>query len=118
MIRLGAVLAVLALSAPAAAQPLPFEGKWAVELDGCKAGASVPDRMRPITLTRRKVTTPFMTCDFTSVKPGGASWRVEAACTATATKEKGRESFGFALIGDLLHWSWGADTATFRRCPT
>lgn len=117
MIRVIAALAVLALIPPAAAQPLAFEGTWAVELAACKAGNSALDRVPPIVLTKRNVVTHFMTCEFTSVLPGGVSWRVEAECTATDGKDKAKELFGFALIGELLHWSWDKETATFHRCP-
>ncbi len=78
-------------------------------------GAAKPGEPPPVILTRSTLTSPFMTCTFSSVLPGGVSWRVEADCTDG--KAKGHEFFGFAVLSELLHWSWDKQTVTFRRCP-
>jgi hypothetical protein len=102
-----------ALSAvTAAAQPLPFEGKWAMKAELCQAGEGQPP---PVHLTARRLDSPTMSCEFSSVLPGGVSYRVAADCTAG--KERGHEFFTFAKLGDLLYWSWGTRTEGFVRCP-
>lgn len=115
MIRLLSVLAFLSHASATSAQPLPFEGRWAQQAAWCTA--LPPGQPAPVSLTRQKLTSPAMTCDFTSVKPGGVMWRVEADCTITETMERGSDFFGFTVLDDLLHWSWGDRTVTFRRCP-
>jgi len=115
MIRFLSVLAALSLAAPAAAQPLSFEGRWAQQTAWCTS--LPPGRPAPVVLTRQRLTSPAMTCDFTSVKPGGVMWRVEADCVVTETKERGSDFFGFTVLDGLLHWSWGDRTVTFHRCP-
>ena len=56
-----------------------------------------------------------MTCDFTSVLPGGISFRVEAACDTNG--EKGNEFFTFAVMDGRLYWSGAGKTQGFERCP-
>ena len=115
MIRFISGLTALSLAVPAAAQPLSFEGRWAQQSAWC---TSLPSgRPAPVVLTRQRLASPAMTCDFTSVKPGGVMWRVEADCVVTETKERGSDFFGFAVLDGLLHWSWGDRTVTFHRCP-
>jgi hypothetical protein len=58
-----------------------------------------------VVLNRQKLTSPAMNCDSTSVKPGGVTWRAEADCTITETKERGSDFFGFTVLDCLLHWS-------------
>jgi hypothetical protein len=103
------------LPAPAA-EPLPFEGKWALRAEWCQSHPGPPseERPQPIMLTARRLVTDVMACEFTSVLPGGVSFRVEADCIAGA--ERGHEFFGFARIGDRLHWSWAGQTGTFVPC--
>ncbi len=110
-------LVIALLSSPASAQPLPFEGRWAQQAAWCDPAARPADGLPPIVLTRRKLDAGMMTCDFTSVKPGDTSYRVEANCVVAATKERGRELFGFSRVEDVLHWTWGDRTLTFQRCP-
>jgi hypothetical protein len=105
------LLALLAVD-PAAAQPLPFEGKWAMKAEWCEAKDGQPP---PIRLTARRLDAIIMTCDFTSVLPGGASHRVEADCVAG--KDRGQEFFGFAKLDDRLYWSWDSHTEGYVRCP-
>jgi hypothetical protein len=117
-VRLGiAAFALAALPcAGAAAQTLPFEGKWALQADRCNIAPGSTQPSQPITLTaKRLVAAPFMSCDFTSVLPGGISFRVEAACDANG--EKGHEFFTFAVLNGRLYWSWGDKTQEFERCP-
>jgi hypothetical protein len=100
----------------ATAQTLPFEGKWALRTDRCAVAAGSTEPGQPIVLTaQRLVAAPFMTCDFTSVLPGGMSFRVEAACDAGG--QKGHEFFTFAVLSGHLYWSWGDKTQSFERCP-
>jgi hypothetical protein len=109
-------LAAFVFVGSAAAQTLPFEGKWALHLDRCAIAASPTEPGQPITLTaKRLVAPPVMTCDFTSVQPGGVSFRVQAACDARG--QKGDEFFTFAVLNGRLFWSWGEKTQTFDRCP-
>ncbi len=101
----------------ASAQTLPFEGKWARRAELC-APTSVPpseERPAPFTLSALGLTSTIMTCEFTSVLPGGLSFRVEANCIAGT--ERLREFFIFAVIGEWLHWGWDKGTASFVRCP-
>ena len=106
------VAAVLGISA-AVADPLPFEGTWAKNPEAC--GSGKPDDGARITITaNRLVASPFMTCDFTSVLPGGISYRIEASCDANG--QKGAEFFTFAVMSERLYWSWAEKTATFERC--
>ena len=106
------LLATLLPAGTAVAQPLPFEGKWAMKAELCQTRDSQPP---PVHLTARRLDSPFMTCEFNSVLPGGASFRVEAECTAG--KDRGHEFFTFAKLGDLLYWSWGTRTEGFVRYP-
>jgi len=100
----------------AAAQTLPFEGRWALRLDRCATAASPTEPGQPITLSaKRLVAAPFMTCEFTSVLPGGASFRVEATCDGAG--EKGDEFCTFAVLDGRLYWSWAGKTQAFERCP-
>ncbi len=110
-------LFIVLLSSPVSAQPLPFEGRWAQQAAWCDPAARPADGLPPIVLTRRKLDAGMMTCDLTSVKPDGATYRAEANCVVTQTKERGRELFGFRRVEDILHWSWGDRTVTFHRCP-
>ena len=115
--RLAATLALITVMGGSAfAQTLPFEGKWALRLDKCAASASPTGPGQPIVLTaKRLVAAPFMTCDFTSVLPGGISFRVEAACDTNG--EKGNEFFTFAVMDGRLYWSGAGKTQGFERCP-
>ncbi len=113
-------LAALAFAAlfggSAVAQTLPFEGKWALRADRCAVAAGSTEPGQAIVLTaKRLVAAPFMTCDFTSVLPGGVAFRVDAACDAA--DQKGHEFFTFAVLGGRLYWSWGDKTQGFERCP-
>lgn len=115
MMRLLLALVLAVIAAPVSAQPLPFEGRWAQQVAWC---TSLPQgRPAPVTLTDKKLTSPAMTCDFTSVLPGFVMWRIEANCTIVETKERGSDFFGFTVLDGLLHWSWGDRTVTFHRCP-
>jgi hypothetical protein len=117
MRRFGGALMLASLFAGGAvAQTLPFEGKWAVQQDRCALASGSSEPGQPITLTaKRLVAAPFMTCDFTSVLPGGVSFRVEAACDAAG--QKGAEFFTFAVLSGRLYWSWGGKEQGFERCP-
>ena len=110
-------VALLALSAaPAMAQPYSFEGKWARKPELCDATTPpTPERPAPITLARDGFDTPFLKCTFSSVLPGGVSWRVEAECLYDG-KDKGHEFFTFAMLDNLMHWSWAGRTVTFYPC--
>jgi hypothetical protein len=102
------------LGSSAAAETLPFEGNWATSLERCGKSATGPGV--PIALTaKRLVVAPFITCDFTSVLPGGMSFRVEAACDAAG--QKSHEFFTFAVLAGRLYWSWGEKTQDYERCP-
>ncbi|MBM3548258.1 MAG: hypothetical protein FJX54_15015 [Alphaproteobacteria bacterium] len=105
------LLALLSVG-QAMAQPLPFEGRWAMKLEWCVAKDGQPP---PIRLTAKRLDAIVMTCDFTSVLPGGVSHRVEADCVAG--KDRGREFFGFAKLDDRLYWNWGSRTEGYVRCP-
>lgn len=109
---LSLLLATALPAGTAAAQPLPFEGKWAMKAELCQARDGQPP---PVHLSARQLDSPFITCEFSSVLPGGASFRIEAECTAG--KDRGREFFTFAKLGDLLYWSWGTRTEGFVRYP-
>jgi hypothetical protein len=104
------------LGAGAVAQTLPFEGKWALRLDRCTAAASPTEPGQPITLSAAHlIAAPFMTCDFTSVLPGGSAFRVAATCDGAG--RKGDEFFTFAVLDGRLYWSWAEKTQVFERCP-
>ena len=115
-IRLLAVAAVL--NSSAAAQTLPFEGKWASRLEMCvnDAGTSSPAGGVLITLTARRLVSSVMSCEFRSVLPGGMSYRIEASCQA-ALGQRGEEFFTFAVLDGRLHWTWAGKTGIFERCP-
>ncbi len=117
MIRVSLALTAGLLASPVMAQTLSFEGRWAQQVAWCNPASRPADQPAPVVLTRQKLTSPTMTCDFTSVKPGGVMWRVEADCVIAETKERGSDFFGFTVLDGLLHWSWGDRTVTFRRCP-
>jgi hypothetical protein len=86
----------------AAADTLPFEGKWARQGASCGAPAGAGDGA-PIVVTASSLSaSPFMTCTFKSVLPGGISYRVEASCDASG--EKGEEFFTFAVLSGRLYW--------------
>ncbi len=99
----------------AAADPLPFEGKWSREGDTCN-GSTAGGGAAPIVITAQRLEAlPFMTCDFRSVLPGGMSFRVAASCDSNG--QKGEEFFTSAVLSERLYWSWGGKTGTFERCP-
>jgi len=100
------------VAASAVADTLPFEGRWAAKPEACaKAGSSTI----AITLTAgRLAAPPLMDCEFTSVLPGGVSYRVEATCDAAG--KRGAEFFTFAVLAGKLYWTWGGRTMTFERC--
>ena len=93
----------------AAAEMLPFEGNWAQRIDLCVTIDA------PITLTARRLASSVMTCEFTSVLPGGMSYRIEAACEALGLR--GDEFFTFAVLNGRLYWTWAGETGIFERCP-
>jgi hypothetical protein len=110
------LLTVLGASAAAAAEALPFEGKWATHGETCGGGTSSTDSGTPITVTASRLEAlPFMSCDFKSVLPGGMSYRITASCDASG--QKGEEFFTFAVLDKRLYWSWGGKTGIFERCP-
>ena len=108
-------LALLLGGGQARADALPFEGKWATRREAC-AGAQPADGGAPVTITAERLAAPpFMSCAFTSVLPGGTSFRIEASCAAGG--QKGDEFFTFAVLAGRLYWSWGGKTGIFDRCP-
>jgi hypothetical protein len=107
---------VILLAARAAtADTLPFEGKWARQGEPCTAAGAGGDSAPLVITATRLEATGFMTCDLTSVLPGGMSFRVEARCESNG--EKGSEFFTFAVLSERLYWSWAGKTGTFERCP-
>lgn len=101
-------------SGSALAQILPFEGRWTSKPGSCQDSQGGPGG--PVVISaNRLVAAPFMRCEFKSVLPGGASYRVEASCDADG--QKGEEFFTFAVLAERLYWSWGGQTGTFERCP-
>jgi len=92
------------------ADSLPFEGRWTKQGETCVAGQPAPLVLTAKRLEARTV----MNCDFTSVLPGGISFRVEADCEASG--QKGHEFFTFAVLSGRLYWSWGGQTGGFDRC--
>src|SRR5260221_12823878 len=109
-------LAVWLLPGTLAAQALPFEGKWARRAALCRAdpGQASEENPLPIVLTQRRLVAAAMVCEFTSVLPGGLSFRVEADCLAGDAH--GHEFFTFARLGGFLQWSWGGRTESFVSC--
>jgi hypothetical protein len=118
MIRILFALAAVFFAFPASAQSLPFEGRWAIDAAWCKRGTLPKDAVPPVVLTKQKLTSPVLTCNFGPARPDGALYRVEADCVDPKTKEKGRELFGFARKEDTLLWLWGNKTITLSRCPS
>jgi hypothetical protein len=107
------VLALLG-AGHARADTLPFEGKWARQPEACE-GAPSAGRGVPITITaERLIAPPFMSCEFTSVLPGGISFRIAASCDASG--QRSEEFFTFAVLSGRLYWSWGGKTGVFDRC--
>jgi len=109
-------LALLVGAESGAAQTLPFEGRWTTHVENCSLQPP-PEAGAPVTITAaRLVAPPMMTCDFTSVLPGGMSFRIEATCAALG--QIGHEFFTFAVLDQRLHWTWGERTGIFDRCPS
>ncbi|MBV9862316.1 MAG: hypothetical protein JO267_09235 [Alphaproteobacteria bacterium] len=114
-IGVAGLLAVTFSGEAASAQTLPFEGRWATDADRCSPARQAAAKA-PITITATSLAAPpAMTCNFTSVLPGGASFRVEATCQAMG--RTGHEFFTFAVLGERLYWTWGERTGVFDRCP-
>ena len=112
----GLALVFATVSTGAAAEALPFDGKWATDLANCGLAAPDGERHAPITISASQLIAPgVMTCDFTSVLPGGMSYRVEATCEAIG--QRGIELFTLAVLDGRLYWTWGGKTGTFDRCP-
>src|SRR3712207_1227008 len=110
------VIAVMLGASVAAAQSLPFEGRWATRADLCARGrTSPPETGTLITLTARQLKSPVMNCRFRSVLPGGMSFRIEASCEALG--QRGEEFFTVAVLDRRLHWTWAGKTGIFERCP-
>lgn len=111
--------AVPAISTPAAAQSLPFEGTWGWDNGVCFFAFDLsPDRPAPVILTRRGLTTNVLTCDFASVDAATdeeASYRIAADCTAGS--RRGAEAFRFTVAGEFMRWDWSGQSSTFTRCP-
>lgn len=108
-LALTAVLATVLGTELAAAERLPFEGKWSRRIERCNEAGGL------LTITADRLVTPVMSCEFRSVLPGGASFRVEAACEALG--QKADEFFTFSVLSERLYWSWAERTGTFERCP-
>ena len=108
---------VAALAVGAAALTLPFEGIWAQQAEDCgKPTATLPVPRVPITLTaKRLIVRPFFTCEFRSVLPGGASFRVEA--TSANGKEKDDEFFTIAVLQGRLIWNTVGGGEHLRAVP-
>ena len=103
--------AALALWAGSAgADPLPFEGKWIREGEACAGGQATPLVLN----AKRLDATGLMSCDFTSVLPGGIAFRVEADCESGG--HMGHEFFTFAVLSGRLYWGWDGQSKTFERC--
>jgi len=109
------VLLATCVARAAAADTLPFEGRWATQSQSCASDAGSTGGTLPITVTASRLEVPpLMVCDFTSVLPGGISFRVEAACEVEG--QHGNEFFTFAVLAGRLYWSWGGKTVGFERC--
>lgn len=108
MVRSLAIVVALLGSAAGAAEPLPFEGRWALRAESCGSEAEVT------TLTAERLHTRVMSCRFGSVLPGATAFRVEADCDALG--QTGHEFFTFAVLDGKLYWTWAERTGTFERC--
>jgi hypothetical protein len=109
------LIGLLVAPPEARAQTLPFVGKWSSYPENCTKDGGVAQGA-PVTITADALTAPpLMNCQFASVLPGGASFRVNATCDAQG--QTGHEFFTFAVLGGRLYWSWGERTGIFERCP-
>ncbi|MBV9758495.1 MAG: hypothetical protein JO047_15715 [Alphaproteobacteria bacterium] len=111
-----AIVLAATLGGRAAAQ-LPFEGTWANAREICAntLDNAPADARFPVTLTATRLSAGPFSCGFKSVLPGGASFRVDAACAVGG--QNSDEFFTFAVLSGKLYWSWGGRTAVLERCP-
>ena len=108
-----ALLAAGALAAPVAAQSPAYVGTWAVKASQCGLGQDKQDA--PMVMTRRGYDRHESHCRFTSVRPQGAGWRVQASCTVEGDRQK--HAFTLSVAGDRLTLREdGLRAVTYRRC--
>lgn len=95
-------------------QPAPYVGRWAATPELCADGAWMFE-------PGRVATAGEVSCDFATVTPQGAGYRVGAKCLAEGVAEP--ETFGLALAGagaaqrmTVTGGPW-TGPVTLMRCP-
>jgi hypothetical protein len=73
---MGVLVTCAALPVGAFAQSEPYVGKWAAKPDQCQVDQSLENA--PLVVARRRFDQYETHCEFTSVRPERASWRVQA----------------------------------------
>jgi hypothetical protein len=95
------------------AQSEAYVGKWASKPDQCQVDQSLENA--PLMMARRRFDQYETHCEFASVQPERASWRVQARCSLQGDRTTLR--FTLAVEGDRLtirHVNGGA--TVYQRC--
>jgi hypothetical protein len=111
---LGVLLTCAALAPDAFAQSEAYVGKWASKPDQCQVDQSLENA--PLVMARRRFDQYETHCEFTSVRPERASWRVQARCSLQGD----RTTLRFTLLVEgnrlTIRYANGGAT-TYQRCP-
>ena len=112
-LTLAAAVILVSGAGQTGAAEFPFEGTWVPRGKACEA--ELNERHEAIAvITGQGLKFRAMTCNFESVLPGGASYRVEASCAAAG--EQWHEFFTFTALEGRLYWIWAGKTGEFDPC--